>query len=68
MPTNKPQQSFFIMTHIVWELQRLLGQWNESGMKRQEKRGVNIHLVVDVDLSRLGQVAEEGVKSVEALV
>ena len=31
-----------------------------NGIIRQEKEGLNVHLVVDDDLSGLGQVAEEG--------
>ena len=36
-------------------------------MIRQEKERLNVHLVVDDDLSGLGQVAEEGLESVETL-
>ena len=38
MPTNKPQQSFFIMTHIVWELQRPMEwKWNEKARKERRQ-------------------------------
>ena len=38
-----------------------------NGIIRQEREGLNVHLVVDDDLSGLGQVAEEGVEPVETL-
>ena len=40
-----------------------------NGIIRQEKEDVdvNVHLVVDVGLSGLGQVVEEGVESIETL-
>ena len=36
-----------------------------NGIIRQEKEDLNVHLVVVDDLSGLGQVAEDGVESVE---
>ncbi len=47
------------------------GVWSNvkagNGIIRKEKEDVNVHLVVDDDLSGLGQVTEEGVESIETL-
>ena len=58
----------FFTTQNGWELQR---RWVKvkagNGIIRQEKEGLNVHLVVDDDLSGLGQVAEEGGSSLMRL-